>query len=116
MVVFVHHGNGLYAILAHHGRQIAQVLIFADGEVPVDKHVFHSGVYVGEQKRGGGLEIVEGEARFVVELAGTGREDVHAQFVLEVGIANGRTDGVGVGIAVPNGVNGAFSFHRPCFL
>ena len=100
---------------AHDFAEVAQGVVLLYNDFAVERDVFDARIKVGNQERLLDMEMLEGVFRLSIDLAGACRYCIEAEGLLEMGIADGRADGIRIRIAMTNDIDWFRAFRHILF-
>ena len=113
MPAVVHDGEHLEVSLVEDLEGLPQRHVAGHRRGPAAHVVFHLRDELGHELGGGHAEALQDVLRLEVHVAAPGGKTVrNPQGLLELGVGDGRHDGVRVGVAVAEDEDSLFSFHR----
>ena len=101
----VRNGNGLELMLTHDLAEMAQRIMLLDDDLAIHRDILDTRVEIRQEQRLLNLEMLERILRLSIDLASTSRDNILAERLLQVCIADSRADGVRIWIAMTNRVN-----------
>ena len=101
----------LQIMCPHDFAQMTQRIMLLDHDLAIHRDILDPRIQIGKKKRLFYLEMLQSKLCFRIDFPCTRRDDILSHRLLQMSIADRRTDRVGVRIAMANRVNGFRALH-----